>query len=118
MRQPASVNLLAQVAALAALESPEYYEKLWQTLKSEKKLLCSQLAELGLEVLPSETNFVFIRTPKAKEIFQALWKDKIFVFGGWDKAEFSGLGDTFLRITVGSPEENALLLQSLKKILN
>jgi len=117
MRQPASVNLLAQVAALAALESPEYYEKLWKKIKREKEKICTQLMAFDLEILPSETNCILIQTPKAKEIFQKLWNNKILIFGGWDTAEFSDLGDEFLRITVGSPKDNALLLNNLKKIL-
>jgi len=117
IRQPASVNRLAQIAALAALESPEYYKRVWKTINDEKEAICNQLITLGLEVLPAETNFILIRTLKAKEIFNALWNEKIFVFGGWDKGEFSGLGENFLRITVGSQEENAILLKSLKKIL-
>ncbi len=71
-----------------------------------------------LEIFPSETNCILIQTPKAKEIFQKLWNNKILVFGGWDTAEFSGLGDNFLRITVGSPDDNAFLLDKLKNILS
>ena len=117
IRQPASVNFLAQVAALAALESSEYYEKLLEKIKLEKEKICTQLMAFDLKILPSETNCILIQTPKAKEIFQKLWNNKILIFGGWDTAEFSGLGDEFLRITVGSPEDNALLLDNLKKIL-
>jgi len=69
MRQQASVYLLTQVAALAALENPEYYEKLWKNIKHEKEKICHQLAVLDLEILPSATNFVLIRTPKARNIF-------------------------------------------------
>ena len=118
IRQPASVNLLAQVAALAALESSDYYEKLLEKIKLEKEKICTQLMAFDLEILPSETNCILIQTPKAKEIFQKLWNNKILVFGGWDTAEFSGLGDDFLRITVGSSDDNALLLDNLKNILN
>ncbi len=117
IRQPVSVNLLAQVAALAALESPGYYKELWKQIILEKEKLCSQLMAFDLEILPSETNCILIKTLKAKEIFQKLWNKKILVFGGWETAEFSDLGKNFLRITVGSPEDNALLLDNLKKIL-
>jgi histidinol-phosphate aminotransferase len=117
MRQPLGVNLLAQIAALAVLENREYYEQHWRVIKRERKTLCTQLAKLGLEILPSETNSLLIRTPQAKSLFQSLWDNKILVFRGWDAAEFSGLGENFLRITVGSPEENAFLLKTLQKIL-
>ena len=117
-RLPASVNRLAQVAALAALENYEYYENAWKSLRYAKELLSQKLISLNLEVLPSETNFVFIRTSKAKKIFQALWDSKISVFGGWDASEFSGLGTDYLRITVGTPEENSILLKTIKTILD
>ncbi|MFQ6123287.1 MAG: histidinol-phosphate transaminase [Candidatus Heimdallarchaeota archaeon] len=118
MRQPFSVNLLAQVAALAALENPEYYEEIWKQIKFEKEKIYAQLKTFDLEILPSETNCILIQTPKAKEIFQKLWNNKILVFDGGDTTEFSGLGTNFLRITIGRPEDNALLLDNLTNILN
>ncbi len=117
MRQPASVNLLAQTAALAVLKNQMYYQQRWSVMKQERKTLCTQLVELGFDILPSETNFVLIRTPTAHKLFQSLWDEKVYVLRGWDDAEFSGLGNDFLRITVGNPEENSHLIKSLKKII-
>ncbi len=62
VQPPWSVNAAAQAAGVAALTYPGQ-SRLWEEeLAQAKAYLTSSLRDLGLEVLPSETNFVLVRT--------------------------------------------------------
>src|SRR5205085_11435697 len=70
---PFHVNLLAQRAAIAALEDHDFLRRTLAMLAEGRTYLYAQLARLGLEVVPSEANFVYIgvRSP-AKELFDRM----------------------------------------------
>jgi len=75
----------------------------------------TDLHELGLEVTPSQTNFLLVRCPgKASEMTQALLQRGVIVR---PMAAF-GLGEGALRISVGLPSENERCISALKEILN
>lgn len=117
MRQPSSVNFLAQHAALAALQDLDYYEKTWKNDSEERDKLKKKLEGLNFKVFPSSTNFLLIKAKNAEELYTDLWKNKISVLHGEDP-EFTGLGEEYIRITVGLPEENAILIETLQDIIN
>jgi len=116
MKIPFNVNIMAQVAALAALEDESYYRERWEKIRKEREKLKKKLKDIGLKVFNSETNFVLLKTPKARYISRELRKRKIYVMEPWGGA-IPGLGNEFLRITVGLPKENGYLIRCLKKIL-
>jgi len=118
MRQPSSVNLLAQYAALISLNNLDYYKNIWKKIKLDREELKKELENLGLKVFPSSTNLLFIKTEKAKYIFKKLFKCKIFVLPSWNSEFTNNKNDTnYLRILVGLPKENEILINTLKKIL-
>jgi histidinol-phosphate aminotransferase len=85
------------------------------TIKSERANLLKQLAILtGVEVFPSDANFILFRVNQASDIFDALKQHGILIkilHGSHP------LLTNCLRVTVGTPEENQQFHQALQTIL-
>jgi histidinol-phosphate aminotransferase len=114
-KAPYNVNSAAQAAALAALEDIEWVERHVALVRAERdRLAISIAAILGLEPLPSETNFLLVRVRAmpASSLFAALLERGIMV----RRFQRPPLQD-YLRITVGTPEQNELLLAALRSEL-
>jgi histidinol-phosphate aminotransferase len=80
----------------------------------ERDRLVPKLRELGFEVVPSESNFILATapTPGAETIYKGL-KQRNILIRWWSTP---GLSDR-VRITVGTPEQNAKLLQTIQAII-
>jgi histidinol-phosphate aminotransferase len=72
VRPPWNVNAIAQKAGISALEADNYIEKCSSKIQEAKKFLITELSQLGLEVVPSQTNFFLIKVTFAFEFRQAL----------------------------------------------
>jgi histidinol-phosphate aminotransferase len=112
IRQPFNVNTLAQVAALAALEDEAHVRRTVQTVRDGARQLSSALAALGLRCVPSRANFIMVELPDAAGVYEKLLARGVIVR---PLASF-GL-EQALRITVGTPEENARLVEALRTVL-
>jgi len=113
VRQPFNVNYLAQAGALAALDDDEFVEKTRTLTQDGLVFLYSQLDRIGLEYIPTQTNFFLIKTPLgAHETYQRMLKEGVIV----RSMESFGLND-YIRINVGLPEENERLIKTLEKVL-
>ena len=113
MKDSYNVSMLTQKLALASLRDEAYFQKCVGQIKANRAELASGLMTLSFEILPSETNFLFVKPPKkAEDYFSALKRRNIFV-------RYFPLPRTcdFVRITVGSAEEIAALLKATKEIL-
>ncbi len=114
VRQPFNVNLLAVKAGLAVLKDEEYLAKTIQVIKEGRKYLKKELEKLGFKVFPSQANFIMVDFgEKAEKIYRKLMQKGILLrslkaYGFYN----------FLRISIGLPEENKILIQSLKEVLN
>ncbi|WP_022852529.1 histidinol-phosphate transaminase [Thermodesulfatator atlanticus] len=114
IRQPFNVNLLAQVAAEAALKDEDYLAGILKTFSSERKKLFKALEELGFEPYPSQANFILVNTKKeARPLYEALLRKGVIV----RSMEAYGF-PTCLRISIGTPEENEFFLARLKEVLS
>jgi histidinol-phosphate aminotransferase len=112
-KQPFSVNMVALVAAMAALEDDEYLKMVLAGVHKEKKVIYTGLKELNLEFVPTEANFVLFKVgDRAEAVSKELFNYRILV--RWMGAY--GLPD-YLRVTIGRPEENQRFLEALKKVL-
>lgn len=114
VKEPFAVNLLAQAAGVAALQDTDFLRKSVATTWRERRFLHSQFEALGLEVIPSQTNFMLVEVgPNASEIQQALLRRGVIIrpCGCYDLPHF-------LRITVGSREQNERLISALKEVLS
>ncbi|MBX6396071.1 MAG: histidinol-phosphate transaminase [Alicyclobacillaceae bacterium] len=112
VREPFNVNAVAQAAAVAALRDEEHRRKSFEVNRSGKRQLYEGLTALGCECVPTEANFILVRVPySSTEIFQALLRRGVIVRDG---AAF-GLPE-YLRITIGTREENERLLHALEEV--
>lgn len=112
IRQPFNVNTLAQVAALAALEDEAHVERGVGVVREGVRQLSAALDALGVKRVPSRANFIMVELPDATRAYEQLLKLGVIVR---PLASF-GL-DRALRITVGTPEENARLIEGLRAVL-
>jgi histidinol-phosphate aminotransferase len=115
IRDSYNVNGLGQVAALATLDDLPYYRANFQKIIAARQRLSRDLTELGFEVLPSQTNFILVRPPRfpAEAWLEKLRQRKLLV--RWFKyPEVSN----YLRITIGTPREAAVLVMAVRGILS
>ena len=112
VRQAYNVNVLTQAAALFVLERLDVLEKQAALIRGERAGLGSALAAFpGVTVYPSEANFFLIRVPDAERTFEALRRQGVLV-----RSLHPGLANC-LRVTVGTPEENRILLNAMREAL-
>jgi len=112
-----SVNTFAQIAAIAALKDMKFLERSLQLVKKERAFLERTLRELGMEVMPSEANFLLARLHgrvDAGELKMRLMKRRIVIR---DCSRFRGLGSQFIRLAVKTRQENEALLHALRQEL-
>ena len=105
---------LAQAAGIASFEDEAWFQQIRQRIMADRDVLAQSLRQLGCEVLPSAANFLFVRPPRpAEAVMQALRARRILV------RHFSAprIRD-WLRITVGTAEQNAQLVEAMKEILH
>jgi histidinol-phosphate aminotransferase len=112
IRQPFNVNTLAQVAALAALEDERHLEATVEVIRRGARTLAQAFDELGLRYVPTRANFFLVEPPDAQALYAELLKLGVIVR---PMASF-GL-ERAVRITIGTPEENARLVAALRTAL-
>ncbi len=113
IKGPFNTNLLAQVAALAALDDEEHLNKTLATNQEGLAYFYRELEKMGLTYIPTQANFFLVRLGReASSVYESLLKEGVIV------RVMAGYGlDEYLRISVGLPEENERCIQSLKKVL-
>lgn len=115
VRQAYNVNALTQAVALFALEHLERFEEQAARILAERAPLGEALAALpGVTVFPSEANFLLVRVPDAARVYDGLRRQGVLV------RSFHGAHPLLaqcLRITVGTPEENRILLAALREVI-
>ena len=107
-KAPYNVNCAAQVAALATLEHVEEALERLDLIKAERDRLIAALNALdGIKVLPSDTNFVLVEPTKLSinEVRERMEARGIMIryYGSPDLKDY-------VRVSVGTPEQNALLI--------
>ena len=113
VRPPYNVSVLTQAAALFMLERLEVLEEQAERIRSERKTLGEALKGLkGVTVFPSEANFFLLRVPDADRTYEALRQQNVLV-----RNLSPGIRNS-LRVTVGTPEENRILLNALREALS
>jgi len=113
VRTPFNVNLAAQAAALAAWDDPAHMEKCVLATVAMREEIAEQLRTLGVRVAPSATNFLFLDLGQANgPIAEALLKRGVIV-KPWKESGY----ENFIRVSIGSAEDNASFLGSLKELL-
>jgi len=108
-RHPFNVNRLAEAAACAALDDAAHQERSRRTNAEGRVYLTRELASLGLQVWPSDANFLLVRAGEG--VYEGLLRQGVIVR---PMAGF-GLPDC-VRITVGLPEENERCVKALRRL--
>ena len=112
VRQVYNVNVLTQAAATFMLERLEVLEDQAAKIRAERSKLGEALKALkGVTVFPSEANFFLVRVPDADRAFASLKGQGVLV-----KNLHPALAQC-LRITVGTPDEDRILLTALREAL-
>ncbi|AZC03155.1 TPA: histidinol-phosphate transaminase [Acinetobacter nosocomialis] len=106
------IDRFAIAAAVASFEDQVYFEEQCQKVIISREKLVRDLTELGLNVLPSKANFIFATHSQydAGQLAQKLREQGVIV-RYFNKPRIN----QFLRITVGTDEQNARLVQTLKQ---
>ena len=112
IRQPFNLNLLAQTAALAALGDDAHVTKTRENNFGGLDFFAKAFRELKLEFVPSAANFILVRVGDGARVFNGIQKLGVITrpMGGY------GLGE-WIRISIGTPAENARCLAALKQVL-
>ena len=114
VKYPYNVNLPAQREALALLNKPEQMEAQRQKVWEERERLrrAFEAAPFQYKVYPSDANFLLVEVGRANEIYAALVEKGVIVRNRNSVSLCRGC----LRITVGTVDENTLLLQALEEV--
>ncbi|MGD0744215.1 MAG: histidinol-phosphate transaminase [Verrucomicrobiota bacterium] len=112
IRQPFNLNLLAQTAALAALDDVEHVRKTRRNNFAGLEFFERAFRDLKLEFIPSAANFILVRVGEGRKIFEAMQRQGVIVrpMGGYQLPEW-------IRISIGTPPENERCLAALKTAL-
>ena len=108
------MDRVGMAAAIAAFEDDAYFKAVCQKVIDSREQLTGELTEMGFDVLPSAANFVFARHSRhdAEELALALRQEGVIV-----RHFKQPRIDQFLRITIGTPEQNQRLVDALRSIL-
>jgi histidinol-phosphate aminotransferase len=111
---PFSVSLLAEKAGVAALSDTEHLRKSIETAKEGRKYLREKIQ---FTVYPSQANFVLVNVSplKAKTATEKLMRKGIIVRAC---DSFRGAGDTLIRVTVGTQEQNEKVVKAFETVKN
>jgi histidinol-phosphate aminotransferase len=111
-RQPFNANAIAQAGAIAGLGDLEHQQRTKTITDIGRALLEKTFAEMGLRYVPSSANFVMVHVGDGGEVFQRLLKKGVIV-----RSMVSYHLPEYIRVSVGTPEQNARFLSELPAAL-
>ncbi|MGC8744945.1 MAG: histidinol-phosphate transaminase [Verrucomicrobiia bacterium] len=113
VRQPFNINLVAQQAAIAALDDIEHIRRTKENNKIGIAYYENEFKKLGLEYVQTYANFILVKVGDGQRVFNEMQKLGVITrpMGGYKLPEW-------IRITIGTPEENQKCINALKKVLN
>ncbi len=107
------LDRLAIVGATASFADEDYFQRTRRAVMEEREALVTKMAKLGFETIPSAANFIFSRHPAhdAAQIVAGLRSHGVIV-RHFNKPRI----EQYLRITVGTPQQNQALLDALAQV--
>ena len=112
IKSPYNVNAMTQAAGCAILEQKEYLKECIAKIRKsaawlQEKMFALQEQKTEIKkVYPSSTNFIYMKTERAEEVFESLKKEGISI----------RFMNGYLRIAAGSEKENEELIQALDRL--
>lgn len=114
VRPPFDISVLAQIAAVAALEDDEFYQATLAQNGEEKRFLCAALTRRGLPFAPTQTNFILIDVRRdGRSVVDALLERGVIV-----RPALGYNLPTHIRLTIGRRKENERFLKALDEALD
>ena len=115
VRPPYNVSVLNAEATLFALEHADEFARQAAVLRSERGRLMAAISDMpGAKPFPSEANMILVRVPDSKACFEGMKARGVLVK---NVAALHPLLANCVRLTVGTPEENTLMIDALKASL-
>jgi histidinol-phosphate aminotransferase len=115
VRPPYNISALNAEATLFALEHADEFARQAATIRAERERLQAALRGLpGVETFPSEANMILARVADSAAVFRGMKERGVLV------KNVAGMHPRLancLRLTVGTPEENALMIDALRASL-
>jgi len=110
---PFNVGTLAQAAALAFLEEEGFTKEVKRVNREGKEYLYQSLAEMGLDYVPTEANFILVRVGKATMVYEQLLRKGIIVrdLTPWKLPDH-------IRVTISLAENNERFIKELRSVLS
>ena len=108
-----NVSAIAQKCGIEALKCREFVCKSREIIQTERIYLTESLRELGFEVYDSKVNFILFRTDI--NLYEELLKRRILIR---NCGNFRGLDNTYYRCAVRKHEDNVILINTIKEIIN
>ena len=112
---PYNVNRLSMAAGAAAVEDEPYFRACCDAVQRSREWLSEELKALGFAVLPSKANFVFAKSDRigGGDLYRLLKENGILV--RWFDADRIR---EYVRITIGTQEQMATLVEKLGRLLD
>ena len=114
VRQPYSVNVFSQAAALAALAHADAFAADLADIRAERERLAQALEAAGARVWPSDANFLLVRVSDAHRVWERLRDEWSILVRDFSSAP--GL-EGCLRVSVGTREENDKLAAAIAALV-
>jgi histidinol-phosphate aminotransferase len=111
-RQPFNINSIAQAGALAALDDAEHVRRTRENNAHGLQFYAEAFRRMALKFIPSAANFILVRVGDGQRVFEEMQKRGVIVrpMGGYQLGEW-------VRITVGTPDENERCVSTLQQAL-
>jgi histidinol-phosphate aminotransferase len=113
VREPFNTSSIAQAAAIAALQDQSFVDECRRLNAVGILYLQGEFDRLGLSSMPAHGNFIMVDVRKPSgDVFQALLRKGIIIRSGHQRYP------SYIRVTVGTPEQNEMFIQALEQVLN
>ena len=109
-------NRLSEEIGLAVLKAEKHYHKIAESINSDKRMYKQELEAIsGFHVYKSNANFILIKYPvELKKVMEEAFLKSSYRVKFMDEPEF----DSHIRITIGTHEQNCMVLEIIKKTAN
>lgn len=108
-----SVSTIAEAAGLAAISDTSHIERTIRNNTEGARFLTEKLTEVGLQVLPTSANFVYVNLAEdCTTVAQRLQSEGVIIrpLGNWGAC-------TAIRVSIGKPDENEQFVSAMKKVM-
>ncbi|MDR0786053.1 MAG: histidinol-phosphate transaminase [Treponema sp.] len=107
-----TVDRLAQVGAVAVMKDKAYYDYITRKVVNTRERVSAALSSMGFEVIPSDANFIFIRSPsrKGEVLFERL-REKGVLTRRFNDPRIAD----FLRVSIGTDSDMDMFLEACRE---